>query len=370
MSGDVCHHNYIIVDEVDVMEIKILDSIMHGVLKPWKMDSTNTRRYTELVKTAKAVPLNNITELQNRLATLLVDYPTLKKVLTNEVIADTSLQPLLYKVDFPKYKDAVTHFYYFIITGDTLRVYNTLLQQSQSWTALVDIRYQVGKTLTNVRVLAKQVAAEMKEQQFTTVPDEQSSLVHFALYYLKHNLIQLYFSIQEQFRTSLAQTTTLEDFYLLDLEEPISSIAYLERVGDPAGAVQEPNAAYEVQQKISFGFNGNKDKLKATIVQLCQKIDLVNADRTTADGLFAVFTSRDLEANTTSVYLGCETTQFRYIIDKLMPHFTNLTLKGIEKTGAFFSKKGTKITAQNLSAGKVDSPKEKSTIDNIIKQMQ
>jgi hypothetical protein len=36
------------------MEVKVLDSIMHGVLKPWKIDTTNTRRFTELVKAAKA----------------------------------------------------------------------------------------------------------------------------------------------------------------------------------------------------------------------------------------------------------------------------------------------------------------------------
>jgi hypothetical protein len=40
------------------MEVKVLDSIMHGVLKPWKLDTTNTRRFTELVKAAKAASPN------------------------------------------------------------------------------------------------------------------------------------------------------------------------------------------------------------------------------------------------------------------------------------------------------------------------
>ena len=103
---------------------------------------------------------------------------------------------------------------------------------------------------------------------------------------------------------------------------------------------------------------------------MCQKIDLLIEDKTSSDDLFAVFTSRDLEANTKKIYLGCETTQFRYIIDKITLQFTNLKLKAIEKTKAFYSKNGTLITAQNLSAGKVDNPKEKGTIDNILKQMQ
>lgn len=352
------------------MEIKVLDSIMHGALKPWKIDTSNTRRFTELVKAAKATTPKHTAELHSQLTALLADCPSLQKVLTDEATANAPLQPLLYSIDLPKYKDAVTHFYYFIITGDTLRVFNAVLQQSENWKELVDIRYQVGKTLTNVRVLAKQATIELNELNFTTVPDVQSNVVHYALYYLKHSLIQLYFSIQEQFKASLSQTTTIEDFYLLDLEEPITNIVYPILVAEPPNDSQEQNTGNTIQEKFSFGFTGDKDRLKAVIVQLCQKIELLNEDQTSPDTLLKIFTSRDLEAITDKVYLGCETTQFRYIVDKLAPHFTNLKLKAIEKTGAFFSKNGTKITAQNLSAGKVDNPKEKGTIDSILKQLQ
>ena len=352
------------------MEVKILDSIIHGFLKPWKLDTTNTRRFTELVKAAKAASPNTNAELLSQLTALLADYPTVQKILADETIINTPLQPLLCKIDLPKYKDAITHFYYFIITGETLRVFNSVLQQAANLTELVDIRYQVGKTLTNIRVLAKQVSTELNEQGFTAVPDEQSSFVHFALYYLKHSLIQLYFSVQEQFKDSLSQVTTIEDFYLLDLEEPVSNIVYLEFIADPNESSQEQNSNNTIKDKFSFGFTGDKERLKAAIIQLCQKLDLMIDGKTSSDDLFAVLTSRDLEASTTKIYLGCETTQFRYIIDKIALQFTNLTLKGIEKTKAFYSKKGTLITAQNLSAGKVDNPKEKGTIDNILKQLQ
>ncbi len=352
------------------MEVKVLDSIMHGVLKPWKLDTSNTRRFTELVKAAKAATPKDTAELHSQLTALLSDFPTLQKVLSDEATANAPLHQLFYSIELPKYKDAVTHFYYFIITGETLRVFNAVLQQSVNWKELVDIRYQVGKTLTNVRVLAKQVTTELNEHGFATVPDAQSNVVHYALYYLKHSLIQLYFSIQEQFKASLSQTTTIEDFYLLDLEEPITNIVYPIAVAEAGAAIQEQNSANTIQDKLSFGFTGDKDRLKAVIVQLCQKIELLNEEQASTDSLLKIFTSRDLEAITDKVYLGCETTQFRYIIDKLSPHFTNLKLKAIEKTGAFFSKNGTKITAQNLSAGKVDNPKEKGTIDNILKQMQ
>lgn len=352
------------------MEVKILDSIIHGFLKPWKLDTTNTRRFTELVKAAKAASPETNAALLSQLTALLADYPTEQKILTDEIVITTSLQPLLYKIDLPKYKDAVTHFYYFIITGETLRVFNAVLQQAANWTELVDIRYQVGKTLTNTRVLAKQVSTELNEQGFTGIPDAQSSFIHFALYYLKHSLIQLYFSVQEQFKASLSQVTMLDDFYLLDLEEPLSNMVYLELIEEPNESSQQQNSNTPIKDKISFGFTGDKEKLKVAIGQLCQKIDLLNEEKTSADSLHTVFITKDLEASTTKVYLNCETTQFRYIIDKIALQFTNLKLKTIEKTKAFYSKNGTLITAQNLSAGKVDNPKEKGTIDSILKQMQ
>lgn len=352
------------------MEVKILDSIMHGSLKPWKLDTANTRRFTELVKAAKAASPTTNTELHSQLLGLLSDFPAMQKVLSAEVPSNTPLQRLFYKCDLPKYKDSVTQFYHLIITSETLRIFNAVLEQSASWPALVDVRYQVGKTLTNIRVLAKQTSAELNEQGFTNTPDAHSSFVHFALYYLKHSLIELYFSIQENFKDSLKQVTTIEDFYILDLEEPLSNLVQLYLANPPA---EDANATpdYNVgAEKLSFGYTGDKDRLKAAIVQLCQKIDLVNDDKASADDMFAVLTSRDLDANTKQIYLGCETTQFRYIVDKLASNFTNLKLKAIEKSGAFYSKNGTKITAQNLSAGKVDNPKEKGTIDNILKQVQ
>lgn len=71
------------------MEIKILDSILHGELKPWKLDTFNTRHFTELVRTAKAVePITNA-ELQKQLTALLADYPPLQKLLAAEATSNS-----------------------------------------------------------------------------------------------------------------------------------------------------------------------------------------------------------------------------------------------------------------------------------------
>ena len=355
------------------MEVKVLDSIMHGVLKPWKLDTTNTRRFTELVKAAKAASPSTNAELLSQLTALLVDYPSLQKIVADETIDNAPLQQLLYKTDLPKYKDAVTHFYYFIITGETLRVFNAVLQQAANWTELVDIRYQVGKTLTNVRVLAKQVTTELNEQGFTTVPDAQSSVVHFALHYLKHSLIQLYFSIQEQFKASLSQTTTIEDFYVLDLEEPLSTVQQLEYVGPPAPDEKGSTEYNGNQEAIHFGFKDDIAKLTTVVNQLCHQIELLNEDVTSADELLKVLISKSILPNSVKIQINCETKNFRYIVNKFKPYFHNLTLANIEKSQLFYSKSDNLITANNLSASNNKNavePKEKATIDKIFKQMQ
>ena len=66
------------------MEVKILDSIIHGDLKPWKINTTETRRFTELVKAANAASPKTNAVLLSQLTALFADYPTLQKLLKQE----------------------------------------------------------------------------------------------------------------------------------------------------------------------------------------------------------------------------------------------------------------------------------------------
>ncbi|MBK8611752.1 MAG: hypothetical protein IPL84_17915 [Chitinophagaceae bacterium] len=94
------------------MELKLLDAILHGELQPWKLDASDTRHFTELVKAAKAVSPNTNAGLLKQLTALLADYPDLQKALADETPNDnTSLHQLLFNTALPKYKDPVTQFY-------------------------------------------------------------------------------------------------------------------------------------------------------------------------------------------------------------------------------------------------------------------
>lgn len=353
------------------MEVKILDSILHGSLKPWKIDTTNSRRFLELVKAAKAITPGTNEELVRQLSGLLSDFPSNQKLLHEVYKNPSALQPLLFDISLPKYKDAVTNFYYLVITTETLRIYNTFLQQSDNWTDLIDIRYQVGKTLTNIRVLAKQTCIELIEQGFSAPPDAKNDLTHFALYYLKHCLIQLYFTIQEHFKSSLKSTISLEDFYLLDLEESNPNIVELRPIPKSKESVE--GAEIQDQDRIWFGFRDDLTKLTNVVNQLCYQIELLNEDVSSSEDLLKAFTSENITPGCTKIQLGCETKHFRYCLDKFKPYFHNLTLSNIEKSNIFYSKQDTLITANNLSASGSRNrlePKEKSTIDKIFKQLQ
>lgn len=267
---------------------------MHGTLKPWKLDTTNTRRFVELVKAAKAAsPVTNA-DLHKHITALLTDFPTLQKLLPVAANTKDPLQPLQYKTDLPSYKDPVTNFYYFVITAETLRVYNAVLLQAATLSDLVDIQYQVGKILNDIKVLAKQTAAELQEQGFTTTPTESSNHIHFALHYLKHSLILLYFSIQKAFETQLQQTVSLDDFYLLDLELPISAVQQIEYIGKPDADVEGNTEDNGNQNTVCFGFKDDVAKLTTVVNQLCYQIDLLNEDVTSADELIKAFTAKSI----------------------------------------------------------------------------
>jgi hypothetical protein len=348
------------------MELRILDSIMHGVLKPWKLDTSNNKRFTELVKAAKKANPSTCREQHAELYSLLADFPTLQKILTAEPQTEISLQPLCFNTNLPKYKDTVTHFYYLIIEIETQRIYNVALEFSNTYSDIRDIIYQTEKILTYAKVLAKQVSIEMKDEGYISIPDENNNLTHYVLYYLKHSLIQLYFSIQEQYKNTLQQSTSLEDFYILDLEESITNMVSLEKVEEP---IKNDKSNQEIQEKLSFGFNADVVKLRTVINQLCVKIELLNNTTETED-LIKILTAKDVLPGSVRIQFNCETVQLRYIIDKLKPFFNALNPKNIELSACFFTKKGTLIKAQNLYTNKIANPKEKDKIDNIIKQLQ
>lgn len=349
------------------MEIKILNSILFKELMPWTFDAKGTKAINEKIKKVGSKEPTTEAELVQQLQILLADYSDLSKWLTNQNTKGTStLKNHCYAIDFPAYSDAVSKFYNAVISLETLRVYNAFNTKMQKYSKKVDIVYHTTIALKNIKALTVNTVKEIKERGFEEAPTEQSSLPHFVLQLLRQHLTILFFDIQELSKANIDSPTSIEDFYLLDLNLPKAQINELQKVEIETEKTEKPTA----KEKLSFGFKGTEAKLKSVITQLNNQVEFLNESKCSTDDLVAILTSKALTTKMHKVYFGCETVQLRYIIDKLSASFNNLTPTALAKSELFYTKTNKLLKAQNLYSNKIESPKNQSTIDNIINQMK
>lgn len=344
------------------MELNVLNSIVHGELKPWKFDANNTKRIIESVRSAKSVTPFTNTDLLSQLSALLQDYPTLLNHVISETKKDSAtLQPLCWKAELPTATTPSTQYYLLLINAETLRIYNTFAQKAKKWTEEVDLKYQVGKLLNNIKVLAQQTSTELKEREFDNVPDGTSNLVHFSLYCLKQSLIALYISIQEVYMPFVSSPTTIEDFFMVDLQEAFEGDLFEH---------EEQEIDNTAIKKFSFGFKGDKDALKTVLTQLTIKLDLVNEKHSKVDDLLQLLTAKEIVPGAVVIHIGCETVEFQYIAEGLKAVVKKFNPANIGKSKSFKSKNDTLIGAQLLYSSNIEAPKRKEEIDNILKYLK
>ncbi len=346
------------------MEIKILNSIIHKELAPWLINIDNKIIAEKIKKIGNKEP-KQFNELELQIKTLVNDYPELLKWIEKQITNDSiEIKQPYYTTSLPVFTDAISKYYTLLISKEIVRVFNTYLSKSDKWTDNIDINYHTTLLLKRIKNLTKQVFKEIADRGLEE--HETNNNINFVLQYLKHNLIILFFSIQEVYKEELEQVISLEDFYLLELGLPLSDIQeiiFLGKVSDPIQTKPD-------NKKLTFGFNGDVEKLKSVLSSLDKTIDLINGDTTSLNDLFNILTSKEIKPKSIKIQLNCETANFRYIIDKLKPVFSNLKPISIEKTESFFSKNGVLITAQNLYSSKIENPKLKEDIDKISKHLQ
>jgi hypothetical protein len=121
---------------------------------------------------------------------------------------------------------------------------------------------------------------------------------------------------------------------------------------------------------LSFKFKASKDALRKFITELNAQIYLLSGDIDAVEDLVTLLTSDNLLEEQSKITFNCETTQLYYIFNKLKPYFLDLSFKNIEKSQLFFTKNGNLLKAQNLSASKVDYPKNYKEIDRAFTHLQ
>src|SRR5690554_1514085 len=121
-----------------------------------------------------------------------------------------------------------------------------------------------------------------------------------------------------------------------------------------------------IDSLFSFGFKSSKDSLKSFILELNRQIYLLRDDVAAVENLYSVLTADNLNEKLPKITFNCETTQLYYIFNHLRPYFNNLTFSNIEKSKLFFTKNGNLLKAQNLSASKIEFPKNYKEIDQAF----
>lgn len=345
------------------MEIKILNSIIHKELTPWLI-KTDIQIIAEKIRQVGNKEPNQINELTRQIKILVNDFPELSKWLDKQTVSDNrEIKQLYYETLIPVFTDAISKYYALLIHKETLRIFNTYLIKSEKWTDSIDINYHTTLLLKRIKNLTKQVFKEIDDRDLEE--HQAYNIINFVLQYLKHSLITLYFSVQEIHKEVLEQTITLEDFYLLELNKPLASVQEINFTGNSI----IKDSIIKVNKKFSFGFIGDKERLRLVLAQLNSGIELLDENSSETD-LFNALTAKALTKKSVKIRLGCETVQFSYIVNKLAQYFSNLTPKTIEESGLFYSKKNTLIKAQNLYKNKISNPKNQETIDKIIKHLQ
>jgi hypothetical protein len=338
---------------------------------PWAFDQSRQHDLNERLRKALALKPTTLSEVTEQQKILLSAYPALSAWLQNQKVkADTPLQELSFQTDLPQHTDAATKFYSLVITNECKRLYHVFIETTKNKKNSVDLIYHTNVLLKKVKILLLHINKEMQNREVDDAASIQSNLTAFVLHYLKKELVAFYFSIQEVHKPVLEEVTDIENFFLLELQETIDKIIPLKQVH----IIERPSEPTSVPGEVfTFGFTGDPKKLKTVISELCREIELLDTDHSRVDDLMSVFTSKNLQPGSKHIRIGCQTKQFRYILDKLDNYFNYLTLANIEKSQCFYSKLNRMMKENNLSAsaskGRI-KPDKQATIDNIFKHLQ
>ena len=356
------------------MELTIFKSIIYGELKPWSTNAINDKFYRQNLSTNFIKPTPIINEYYKALKELHKDKPNLFKddgleiylVQPDNDISHEILYPLV-EVSLEQPTTATQRFYHFLLYNEATRLTDRVFK---SINKEID-EIQKKEIIQNVVKSCKDLLLRIGTDQ-DSFPNTE--LTEYVIHQLITNLIRF-----------LKETELLYPQYLRDLpstknelfgellQQPIPEIS-IEKTTPEFQTVHNillGNDDYKLEKstRLSFGYKGNTAKLKSVLLSLNRIIELVNEDHTSVDNLVSVLTSRDLKIGAPQIHLGCETTQFSYIISKLEHYFSNLNPTSIEQSNLFFSKKGTVIKRNNLYKNNNKFPKEQDRIDEIIKQL-
>jgi hypothetical protein len=356
------------------MTLTIFKSIIYGDLKPWASNAVNEKFYRQNLSPSFIKPTHSINEYYKALKELHKDKPNLFKedgLETYLAQPDTDIhQEILYplvEISLENPTTSTQKFYHYLLSNEATRLTDRVFKSINK-----DIEeIQKKEIIQNVVKSCKDLLLRIGTDQESFPKTE---LTNYVIPQLITNVIRF-----------LKETEKLYPQYLYDLPATINEL-FGELLQQPTLDINidkttpefqtvnnilsgTDNYTFEKDARFSFGFNGDKEKLKSVLITLNRNIELLNEDRTSVEDLLNVLTSKDLRLGAAQIHLGCETTQFSYVVSKLDHHFSNFNPTTIEQSNLFFSKKGTVLKRNNLYKNNNKSPKEQDNINDIIRHL-
>lgn len=348
------------------MNSKILNEIYHGQLRPWII-SFDEREIKEAIREVNKIPTITLQGNENRLKRLLQSFPDILKSI--KPFVNNSFYHLSFTCPLPVPNNLQQHFFKALIDAEILRYYNNTLSNQLIKDPALDVPFQIGvKSLKGIAVLANEINNELSEKEY-----EQNDLTYFTLEYLKNSLLNLYFSIQSNFKAHLSDVfESVSDFYMYNMDNDAEIVELKQVVMDkhnkPIVTVIKPSES----PKLSFGYKQKiHTALQSLFDDLCVDFNFLNEDKTTVETLVELLTSNEIVPNKIKTYLGCKTTVFVFIIDSIGKHFQRLTQTNIEKSMSFYSKEeqnkpAVLIKSSNFSKSRGKSKMKTETQEAIL----
>lgn len=356
------------------MELNIYKSILYSELKPWASNAINEKFYRQNLSTNFIKPTPTINEYYIALKELLKDKPNLFKEDGLEVYISQPNTEINYEILCPLVEvileeptTSTQKFYHFLLYNETTRLSNRIFKC-------------INKDISEIqkKEIIQNVVKSCKNILFCIGTDQESfpktELTAYVIPQLINNVIRLLIETEKLYSHYLADIpSTKNELFGELLKQPIPEIN-IDKTTPEFQTVYNillgiDDYKFEKSNRFSFGFNGDTTKLKSVLTALNRNIELLNEDKSTVDDLFSVLTHNNLKLGAAQIHLGCETTQFSYVISKLEHYFSNFNPTTIEQSNLFYSKKGTLLKRNNLYKNNNKFPKEQDNIDEIIKQL-
>ena len=356
------------------MNLTLFEHILFKSLRPWIKNEYTDRDFTNFLKTPNFISQpKSIDDFKDAVNSIFLSNKFTKDEdfelynFSNDSERFKINEPLVL-IELPKAKNPKCRFYNYLISNEVTRLMDLLYRFHLGATTNIEKKYVINNLSEKLKHLIKEATKSLD-----LIENNEDSTYIISI--LRLSLVRFLLEIENVFISYLNTPITTDEELYFDLlndeipEQSIYEFSNLLNLITSSFDISETDD-FSNSNKLSFNFNGNKVRLLNVITQLNSQIELLNDDVTTPQGLFDVLTAKDLLQPLPKILFNTETTQVRYVFDKLSPSFSNLTMALIVKTELFYSKSNKEpLTKSNLSSSKISHPKNKDIIDEIFRSL-